>query len=144
MKTDNSIRNIAIAAVKRSAMDIETWSYSRIVDELDPNLKQEFQLSDNELPVFVIKSSNAETLITTRRIIEKKEKELKFIEIDQIDDVIYGNFKGRPNQKPELSTFRIVDIYGDQLDFQLETGKASMGLIRSVDTIVRLKRKAST
>ena len=144
MKTDNSIRNITIAAIKRSAMDVETWSYSSIVNGLSSSLEQEYELLDNELPVFEIRSSNAETLITTQRIIERKGRELKFIKIDHIDDVIYGNFKGQPNQKLDVSIFRIVDIYGNQHDFQMETGKASMGLIRSVNTITRLKRKAGT
>ena len=125
-------------------MDLETWIYSRIIDKLTPKLREEFQLLDSELPVFEIKSSTAETLITTQRIIERKGKELKSIEIDHIDDVIYGNFKGQPNKRPELSIFRITDIYGDRYDFQMETGKASMGLIKSVDIIIRLKREAST
>ena len=140
MKTDNSIRNITIAAIKRSAIELETWSYSKIVDEYDLELKREFQLSDNELPVFEINSSTAKTLITTRRIIERKKRELKFLEIDQVDDIIYGNFKEQLNQKPKLSTFRVIDIYGNQFDFQMETGKASIGLVRSVDTIAKLIR----
>lgn len=58
-----------------------------------------------------------------------------------IDDVIFGNFKGVLH-KPKLSIFRIVDIYGEQIDFQMETGKASIGLIKSVNTVINLKRES--
>ncbi len=137
MKTDKSIRNITIAAIKRSAMGIDTWNHSQIVEENDRYKLNEFELIENELPVFEIKSKEKHTLISTRRILEINKGVVKFIEIEFIDDVIYGNFKGKLN-KPEISIFRIVDIYGEEMDFQMETGKAAMGLINSVNTLLKL------
>ncbi|WP_299533069.1 hypothetical protein [Ulvibacterium sp.] len=138
MKTDKSIRNITIASINRKAMDIDSWNHSRIADENDKELIEKFELSENELPVFEIKSELAHTLISTRQIIERNKDKIQRLNFEFLDDVVYGNFKGRPN-KPELSIFRVVDIHGDELDFQMETGKASIGLIYSVNTIRKLK-----
>lgn len=132
---DSSIKNITIAAISRHAMNPESWIYSKICSE---NKSEEFTLEENELPIFEINSSKAKTIITTRRIIEKENEKICFVNFDEVDDVIYGTFKNQIN-KPELSIFRIVDIFGDEYDFQMETGKASIGLIYSINTILQLK-----
>ena len=141
MKKDTSIQSITIASVKRSAMDIDTWEYSRIVTAETENKYIDFALEKNELPIFEIKSQTKHTLITTRQILEIENNKFKSIDFGSIDDVIFGDFKGTLH-KPELSIFRIIDIYGEQMDFQMETGKASIGLIKSVNTIRDLKRES--
>ncbi len=140
MKKDISIQNITIASIKRSAMDIDTWEYSKISAETE-NKYIDFELDKNELPIFEIKSQTKHTLITTRQILEVENNILKSIDFESIDDVIFGDFKGTVN-KPKLSIFRIIDIYGEQIDFQMETGKASIGLIKSVNTVINLKRES--
>lgn len=137
MKTPESVRNIVIKAIERSAMDVETWKYSRIVQQPFDKWKLMFELDKNELPVFEIQGESKHTLITTRRIIEKTMGSFSAVEFENIDDVMYGLFKGQID-KPELSTFRIIDLYGDQIDFQLETGKAAVGLIKSVNMVRKL------
>jgi len=137
LKTPESIRNIVVSAINRSAMDIETWKYSRIVEEPFDKLKQKFELDRSELPVFEVQSESKHTLITTRRIIEKTSSTVIKAEFENIDDVMYGLFKGQID-KPELSSFRIIDLCGDQIDFQLETGKAAVGLIKSVNMVRKL------
>jgi hypothetical protein len=141
VKKDSSIQNITIASVKRSAMDIDTWEYSKIVTAETENKYFDFKLEQNELPIFEIKSQTKHTLITTRQILEIENSKLKSIDFESIDDVIFGDFKGIVN-KPKLSIFRIVDIYGEQMDFQMETGKASIGLIKSVNTVINLKTES--
>jgi hypothetical protein len=141
VKKDSSIQNITIASVKRSAMDIDTWEYSKIVTVETENKYIDFELDSNELPIFEIKSQAKHTLITTRQILEIENNKLKSIDFESIDDVIFGDFKGTIH-KPKLSIFRIVDIYGEQMDFQMETGKASIGLIKSVNTVINLKRES--
>jgi hypothetical protein len=141
VKKNSSIQNITIASVKRSAMDIDTWEYSKIVTVETENKYIDFELDSNELPIFEIKSQDKHTLITTRQILEIENNKLKSIDFESIDDVIFGDFKGTIH-KPKLSIFRIVDIYGEQMDFQMETGKASIGLIKSVNTVINLKRES--
>ena len=94
-----------------------------------------------KLVFFEIKSQTKHTLITTRQILEIENNNLKSIDFESVDDVIFGDFKGNLN-KPKLSIFRIIDIYGEQMDFQMETGKASIGLIKSVNTLLNLKRES--
>lgn len=122
-------------------MDIDTWEYSKIVTAETENKYIDFELDKNELPIFEIKSQTKHTLITTRQILEIENNKIKSIDFESIDDVIYGDFKGTLH-KPKLSIFRIVDIYGEQMDFQMETGKASIGLIKSVNTVINLKRES--
>jgi hypothetical protein len=141
VKKDSSIQNITIASVKRSAMDIDIWEYSKIVTAETENKYIDFELEKNELPIFEIKSQTKHTLITTRHILEIENSKLKSIDFKSIDDVVFGDFKGTVN-KPKLSIFRIVDIYGEQMDFQMETGKASIGLIKSINTVINLKRES--
>ena len=138
MKSDKSVRNITLAAINRKVMDPNSWIHSRIADENDQELIRKFQLIDSELSVFEIKSENAHTLISTRRIMELSNHQMKELNFENIDDLIYGNFKGTSNA-PILSKFRTVDIYGEELDFQLETGKASIGLIYAISTIRSLR-----
>lgn len=135
MKTDDSIKKKALAAINRSVMNPESWIYSGIVinDKVDG-----FEFDKGELPVFEIKSPTMITVITTRRIIEKEELNIKSVAFDEIDDVIYGDFK-KNIDNPELSKFRIVELYGDTFDFQMETGKASIGLIKTINTILKIR-----
>lgn len=135
MKTDKSIKEITIAAINRSVMEPENWLYSKVCVE-DKSI--EFVLEEDELPIFEINSQKAKTIITTRRIIENENGKLSFVSFKEIDDVVYGDFKKQIN-KPKLSKFRIVDMHGDEFDFQMETGKASIGLINSVKTVLKLK-----
>ncbi|MCP2027759.1 hypothetical protein L1276_002919 [Flavobacterium sp. HSC-32F16] len=134
MKTDISIKNIVIAAICRKVMNPEEWIYSKIHLA---NKSVEFDLENNEFPIFQISSPIAKTIITTRRIIERKN-EIHIVCFEDISKISYGNFKGQIN-KSELSFFRIIDISGTSYDFQMETGKASIGLINAVDTVIRLK-----
>lgn len=114
-------------------MNSEEWLYSKVSTDLKNDT---FLFEDNELPIFEIETSKA--IITTRRILEKENENLKLISFDDIDDTIFGDFKGQIN-KPELSIFRIVDIYGEEQNFQMETGKAAIGLIRAINTVTRLR-----
>ncbi|WP_286968965.1 hypothetical protein [Flavobacterium sp. UBA4854] len=136
MKTDKSIKNIVCASIYRKVMNPEEWLYS-FVHVGDKSV--EFNLEENELPIFQVNSLNAKTLITTRQIIEKKsDAVILSIRYEEISDLFYGNFKEKID-KPQLSIFKIIDIYGKKYDFQMETGKASIGLINAVNTILQLK-----
>ncbi|MDP5199499.1 hypothetical protein [Flavobacterium sp. DG2-3] len=136
MKTDKSIKNIVCAAIYRKVMNPEEWLYSSVHIG---NKSIEFDIEEDEFPIFQIISSNAKTLITTRQIIEKRNEGIILsIRFEEIRDLVYGNFKGKID-KPELSIFKIIDIEGKTYDFQLETGKASIGFINAINTILQLK-----
>jgi hypothetical protein len=134
MKTDKSKKNIVIASISRKIMNPEEWLYSKVYFV---GTSLEFDLEENELSIFEVKSASATTIITTRRILERNNDEINFVRFEDIDNMVYGHFKGQIN-KPQLSIFRIIDIYGEEHNFQMETGKASIGLINAVNTILRL------
>jgi len=127
MKTDYSIKAITIAAINRAIMNPEDWLFSVVCLNNDD---KDFLLEENELPIFKIVSSEAKTLITTRRILEKSQDSLHSILFEEVNEVIWGNFKMDIN-KPELSKFTVVDMYENTFYYQMETGKASVGLIKA-------------
>jgi hypothetical protein len=134
MKTDKSLYNTTIAAVKRSIMDPETWLYSKVIST--PEVEG-FDLDSEELPVFLIESEVAITLVTTRRIIEISGSETKSVLITEIQSSYYGLFKGNINA-PELSFFKITTINNNLITFQFETGKAAVGVMKSIMTLTSL------
>lgn len=140
MKNPNSIRNLTIAAIKRSAIDIEAWKHSKIVQPPYEDVINKFDLNADELPVFEVSGPNKYTLITTQRIIEISGQTHREIRFDNVANVNYHLAKVKPNDLPDFSMFNIVDLNGNQLNFQIETGKAAVGVIKSVDTIRQLSK----
>ncbi len=138
IKADKVLKLLTIAAIKRSAMEPESWMCSKVC--IDDKCT-EFVMEQDELPVFEVNSPKAHTIITSRRIIEMYNDNVNTLNIDDIDDVIYGNFKKQIN-KPELSRFRVVDFYGGEYDFQMETGKAAIGLIKCLNTLIKLRAQS--
>lgn len=118
-------------------MDADTWLYSKVIE--DDTVKG-FNLIDDELPIFYFKSPDAENLVTTRRIIEKKGSSIITVNISQIDKTNYGLFKGVPNT-PVIGNFIVTTDQGKELIFSMETWKASVGLIKSINTLRNLNEQ---
>jgi len=137
-KSDRQIYSITISAIKRKARDMENWKHSFISDAKDQELVSKFDLVDKELPVFEVKSRQAHTLITTRRIQERTDLELKIIQFEDIKNIEFGNFKGETN-KTSISEFNVTTHDKVKHNFQYETGYTSMGMIYSIRTILQLK-----
>lgn len=135
MKTDLSIKNVSVAALKRSAMNLDKWTRTTICSDSFP-IKVD-NLPD-ELPVVCFSIDNANwTLVTTKRIIGKIEGEKREIYFDELDDTIWGDFK---SEKKEETILRTTNFEGETNDFLMETGKPAMGIISSVRTIGRLTK----
>ncbi|HAB53406.1 MAG TPA: hypothetical protein DCE80_14745 [Ignavibacteriales bacterium] len=135
MKSHESIKNTAIASIKRHSIDINQWDNTKII--LSDYL-QFIDRLDNELPIteFILNNSNW-TIITTKRIVGQIDGKQNQIEFIDLDDVIYGDYK---NIKIKTTIFRTIDIQGDSLDFLMETGKPSIAFIYSINPILRLYR----
>jgi hypothetical protein len=138
MKSDESILNIALAAVRRHSIDLESWNRTTISKELFLPVTDS---ASNELPVvqFVIDDSNW-TQVTTQRVTGSINSVVREVALSELDDSIWGDFK---NLEADRTQFRLVDFHGTQNDFWIETGKPSMGIICSINTIAALY-KAST
>lgn len=129
MKPDSSIKNISVAAIKRKSIDLNSWTRTTLISEFP----LDFEPKPNELPiVYVLIDNNNWTLVTTQRIVGQIESIRREIFFDQFDDVVWGSLK---NTKIDSTIFRTSDMYGDQYDFLMETGKPSMAIISSVGTI---------
>ena len=137
MKTDSSIKNIALASINRSAMDVHEWGKTRI----DPTwFPITVEIQPDELTiVFTFFSDTDWTLITTKKIIGMISGQLNEMPFSEVDDFMLGDFK---NLKIEKTIFRITNMYGERADFIMEPGKASMGIIKAIQTIQGLYKSS--
>ena len=138
MKSDSSIKNITLAAIRRHAIDLNDWKYTQI----DPqSLPEQIILQDEEIAIVYSQFTKDDwTVFTSRRIVGKSETKLDEILFRDIDDFIFGDFK---NLNLTKTFFRITDIYGERADFFMETGKASMASIYALKTILELHRTSA-
>lgn len=111
MKSDASIKNITLAAIRRSSREIENWTRTKLIDKFPVDIKSR----DNELPVVYFKIDDKNwTLITTQRIMGQFESVARQVAFEELDDIVWGHYK---NNKTDKTVFRISDIYGEQKDF---------------------------
>lgn len=75
------------------------------------------------------------TLITTQRIVGMIENILRAVDFAELDDVSFGMYK---DTRVETVIFRTTDIYGNKLDFLMETGYPSMAYVYGIRTIENL------
>jgi hypothetical protein len=135
MKKDSSVKNISIAAIKRSAMNLDKWTRTTIcLDSFPMNVDN----LPNELPVVYFSVDNMNwTLITTKRIVGEIDSMKREVYFNEMDDIVWGEYK---SDKKSETIFRIVNFEGEQNDFLMETGKPAMGIISSVRTIERMTK----
>src|SRR5476651_2592743 len=100
MKTDNSIRNISIASIKRSTIKPYDFPLTKFFEtekltELNNNTLELSATIENELPIAqtVIDPMNW-TLITTRQIISCVDGVTKNAPMDKIVRSEWNDFKG--------------------------------------------------
>ncbi|BCM90013.1 hypothetical protein IAD21_01864 [Abditibacteriota bacterium] len=144
MKTDENMKSIVVASIRRHSMAMEEWSYTQLWDSGDVDVKAELSrtciLETSELPILYsyIDAENW-TLVTTRRVFCSLEGFAGFVFVKDIVDVDHGNFKGYGGQEVERMQIRTK---GEAvLSGPFETGKASMGTIYAVTTIGQITEK---
>lgn len=141
MKTDEQIKKIVTASIRRHSMDIETWKHTRFWDEgeieLTAELFQKCNFEETELPIIYsyIDSSNW-TMFSTKTIQFTNENRLNKIKVTDIKNYSLGNFKGISNQTVERMT---IETKNDEIHTcPFETGKASMGSIYALRTLIQI------
>jgi hypothetical protein len=140
-KTDESLRKICIASIKRYTFKpfdyplttiFETQTASEIGD-IVPIASIDQQ---NELPIALTYVDRYNwTLLTTKTILSTIKGELNKIEVSKVIERTWGDFKGYE----KLPTTLGVLTLNDDTTFQvlIETGKASMILIYGIMTLVK-------
>ena len=135
MKSNESIKNIAIASIKRHSIAINQWDKTRISLSDFTSLIDRL---DDELPVveFILNERNW-TIITTKRIVGQIDANQNQVDFTELDDIVYGNYK---DIKFNTTIFRTIDLEGDSIDFLMETGNPSIAFIDSINTIFQFYR----
>lgn len=142
MKSDEQIRDVVAASVRRHAMDLESWSCTRLWELGEPLVRQDLlrhcPLSGAELPIlYVFLDDQNWTLVTTRRIWSRCDGALRSSAAADVAAEGYGNFKGYGDQPVERLTLTLND--GSVQLCPFETGKPSMGPIYAIRTLLQLR-----
>jgi len=138
MKTDEIIKGVVVAAIRRHSMEMENWVHTFLWDFSSSGIKAELLLhcpiAPGELPIlYSYLDSENWTLVTTRRIFGSCEGKVGFVCAQDIIESKIGNFKGHGLQKVEQMQIRTQS--SEPLLCPFETGKASMGTIYAVRTL---------
>jgi len=137
-KSDQSLKNTCIAAIKRSTIPPFDFSYTRIYkagDTIDnEKIKTELIVeSEERLICSTIINDKIWTILTTRRIISFEGVGLQQHSIKSIQEWNAGDFKGYSGQNYTKGFLHFTD--GKIFPFFIETGRASMVMIYGIRTL---------
>lgn len=96
---------------------------------------EDLELAEKELIICsTVIDKNNYSILTSRQLITKNEGQLKTGYIQGATDKLYGDFKGN---KDNDFTFGQVELQNENnLNYFIETGKASMIMIQGVRTLI--------
>ena len=145
MKTDASIRNISVAAVKRSIRQGLVSTSTKIYEgeTIPEGIDSIFNLIafyEGELPIShtVIDAENW-TLVTSRRIISCIGGIINVAEAANVKYWDWGDFKASGKTDYTQGYVKLDD--DEKVEILIETREASMIIIYSIMTLVRQLRK---
>lgn len=136
MKSDTSIKNISVAAVRRHTIKPIDFSMTTLFDnDQSRSPIDQITLSEGELPIAQTLITHANwTLVTTRRIISCLDGKVQETDPAKVKSWLWGNFKGFKDTKMTLGELTLED--GSMLNVHIESGKASMVIIYSIMTLI--------
>lgn len=140
MKSDNSIRNICISAIKRHTIKPYDFSFTNFFEieflfDINQDILKTFNFTVTELPISQTFSDNKNwTLITTKQIISCIDNNTKSTYADKVVSWQWDDFKGYQNQKLTIGQLELGN--GENIQVLIETGRASMVTIYSIMTLV--------
>ena len=139
LKTDESIRRICIASIKRHTIKPINYPLTKIFEtqslsEIDAEISSTFVQRDNELPIALTHVDNRNwTLLTTRKIVSNIKGDIKEAFANNIKKWKWNDFKGYKDKPITLGHLILDD--NTILDIVIETGAASMIIIYGVMTL---------
>ncbi len=136
MKTDKSIKNICIAAVKRKTIQPFDYTYTKFFDEGYSELVLNVNnLNMGELPIAETYIDNTNwSLITTRRILSNINGEIGEINPNEINSMKWSGFKHSQSKQTTFGEMKLHD--GNIFYVHIEVGRASMIIISAINTLV--------
>ncbi len=138
-KTDESIRRICIASIKRHTIKPIDYPLTKIFEaqlltDVDNKIFTTFEHQNNELPVALTFVDNDNwTLLTTRKIISNIRGDIKQAFGNSVTKWTWDDFKGYKD-KPVTYGHLTLDN-NTVLDILIETGPASMMMIYGIMTL---------
>ncbi|TCI90627.1 hypothetical protein [Tenacibaculum sp. M341] len=139
-KSDKSIHNVTIAAIKRSTMKPYDFKWTQFYESnSDFYYKGLINFLKDELIICsTIISSDNYSIVTTQRLLTCEKGIEQIANLTNAKNKSFGNFKGYEN---ELITFGMVELpEGNTFKYFIETGKASMIMIHGVKTLIRIQK----
>jgi hypothetical protein len=140
MKSDNSIRKICIASVKRHTIKPIDFELTKIFETqvFSEIYNNTFTLSDvceDELPISQTTiDQNNWTLITTRQIISCVAGITKITKAESVLKWEWNDFKGY--SKTAFTIGQLQTFNDSNMDIFIETGRASMVTIYAIRTLI--------
>ncbi|MEQ8415830.1 MAG: hypothetical protein RJQ09_11980 [Cyclobacteriaceae bacterium] len=137
MTSDQSIRDICVAAIKRSTIPPFDFPYTSVYEDGEgienTEVKKSVIVQDNEcLICSTIIDEKIWTVLTTRRILSFEGVGLKQHLLLNINKWDFGDFKGYSKQTFTMGFLSFGD--GDIIPVFVETGRASMVMIYGIMT----------
>lgn len=137
--TDESIRHICIASIKRHTIKPINYPLTSIFEtqlltDIDKKISAVFDHQENELPIALtyVDSTNW-TLFTTKKIISNIKGHIKMAFVNDVRKRSWNDFKG---YKDKPVTYGQLTLDNNSVfDILIETGAASMIIIYCVMTL---------
>jgi hypothetical protein len=142
-KSDKSKHNICVASIKRSTMKpfdfrwTKFYEFNSDFEDAYPDLQLNFAEDELIICSTVIDHNNF-SILTTQKIITKDKGLDTTGSLEGATDKFYGNFK---DYKNALFTFGQIQLHnGSELNYFIETGRASMIMIHGVRTLIKIQQ----
>jgi len=140
-KTDESIKNLCLAAIKRSTIPPFDFKYTKVNDDgeliLPKELNEYIDLENDESIIcLTIITDKIWTILSTKRIFSMEGIGLKTNNLKGIKKWDFGDFKGYSKQ--EYTKGFLYFDNDEIIPVFVQTGRASMVMIYGVMTISKL------
>lgn len=140
-KSDKSLHNICIAAIKRSTMKPYDFKWTMFY-EFDQGIPASglpiIETGNERMICSTFIDAENYSILTTRQLITKQNGQLSSGSMDGAIDKAYGDFKGY--QDKLFTVGQILLQNGTELNYFIETGRASMVMIYGVRTLIRTSK----
>lgn len=140
-KSDLSIKNICIAAIKRNTIPPFDFKFSKLYTEdtsfADPKILEALKLAADELVICsVIINTTQWSVLTTRRVITWDREELFAYAISDFEERELEDFKDDFYAKWTKNIFKFSN--NEKMPVFIETGRASMVMIYGTQTAFQI------